>query len=68
VRESVSAGADIAKVSRKRSLQVVDATGAGHAFHAGYLAGSLRGGQSLPDRLRFASVLASEKCEIGGPD
>lgn len=45
---------------------VVDTTGAGDAFHAGYVASLLRG-EPLAQRLRFATAAAAAKCGLAGP-
>lgn len=45
---------------------VVDSTGAGDAFHAGYIA-ALRHGASFDARLRFAARVGSLKCGVSGP-
>lgn len=47
-------------------VQVVDTTGAGDAFHAGYLYGLLRH-RPLEDTVRFASAAAALQCgKVGG--
>ncbi len=43
----------------------LDTTGAGDAFHAGYIYGLLRG-QSLPERLHFGAAVAALKCTRRG--
>jgi sugar/nucleoside kinase (ribokinase family) len=43
-------------------VPVVDPTGAGDAFRAGFLAAWLFGGSSLPDLLDFANATAALKC------
>lgn len=45
---------------------VVDTTGAGDAFHAGYIAG-VCAGMGFPEALKFASHTAAAKCEENGP-
>ncbi|GAA0713867.1 carbohydrate kinase family protein [Dokdonella soli] len=45
---------------------VVDTTGAGDAFHAGYVSALLRG-EPLHERMRFAAAVAAAKCEVAGP-
>lgn len=42
-------------------VPVVDTTGAGDAFHAGYLCGLLKE-WALPERLRFGAAVAALKC------
>jgi len=45
---------------------VVDTTGAGDAFHGGYIAALLEG-LDLPERLRFAAATAALNCRaLGG--
>lgn len=47
-------------------LDVVDTTGAGDAFHGGYVAGLLEG-LALPERMRFAAATAALNCRaLGG--
>jgi sulfofructose kinase len=47
-------------------IDVVDTTGAGDAFHGGYIAAMLDGAE-LAERLRFASVTAALNCRgLGG--
>ncbi|MEK6591273.1 MAG: PfkB family carbohydrate kinase, partial [Nitrospinota bacterium] len=47
-------------------VEVVDTTGAGDAFHSGYIYGLLKG-WGLKDVITFASALAAIKCtKIGG--
>jgi sulfofructose kinase len=43
----------------------VDTTGAGDAFHAGYL-GALLEGMDLPERLRYGAAVAALKCRRPG--
>jgi len=45
---------------------VVDTTGAGDTFHAGYI-GAVCAGKSFLEALNFASHLAAAKCEENGP-
>ena len=49
-------------------LQVVDSTGAGDVFRAGFIAGWLHGGESaeLEDMLRWANAVAALKCRSLG--
>jgi sugar/nucleoside kinase (ribokinase family) len=49
-----------------RPAELVDSTGAGDAFHAGYLAAFLAGA-GFPARLRFGALVAAAKCGVGGP-
>lgn len=49
-----------------RQCAVVDSTGAGDAFHAGYVAG-LVNGADFASRLQFGTVLAALKCGVAGP-
>jgi sugar/nucleoside kinase (ribokinase family) len=44
----------------------IDTTGAGDAFHAGYIAAAIRG-FDFKARLAFASELAAAQCEVAGP-
>lgn len=46
-------------------VRVVDTTGAGDAFHAGYLYGLLRG-WPMPERLKLGAVVAALKCTKPG--
>lgn len=59
-------GADRPEFVAAVACDVIDTTGAGDAFHAGYLASLLRG-QTLRERLEFAAAIASKKCETAGP-
>jgi sulfofructose kinase len=43
-----------------------DTTGAGDAFHAGYVAATLRG-RDFETALEFAAALAAATCEVAGP-
>lgn len=45
---------------------VVDTTGAGDAYHAGYVASLMRGAD-LPERMSLATRVACEKCATAGP-
>lgn len=45
---------------------VVDTTGAGDGFHAGYIAGRLRG-LSVPDSMSLGSKIAATVCAHSGP-
>lgn len=47
-------------------VAAVDTTGAGDAFHAGYIAARLRGAPA-EDALRFATRVAARKCAVSGP-
>jgi sulfofructose kinase len=59
------ADGEIARVPAQPAT-VVDTTGAGDAFHAGYIAARLRG--STPGAaLRFGSSVAARKCGVPGP-
>jgi sugar/nucleoside kinase (ribokinase family) len=46
--------------------EVVDTTGAGDAFHAGYVAAALRGSR-FAACIEFAARVAAAKCETSGP-
>jgi sugar/nucleoside kinase (ribokinase family) len=48
------------------ACEVVDTTGAGDAFHAGYIAAALAG-QGFGEALRFATKVAAVKCGVPGP-
>ncbi|NTX05882.1 MULTISPECIES: carbohydrate kinase family protein [unclassified Myxococcus] len=46
--------------------EVVDTTGAGDAFHAGYIA-AVQAGHGFGEALRFATKVAAVKCGVPGP-
>lgn len=62
-----SVGLDTSGFHIQRAYQVkaCDTTGAGDAFHAGYLYGLLKG-WGMPERLRFGAAVAALKCTKPG--
>jgi sugar/nucleoside kinase (ribokinase family) len=60
-----SDGSDVVHVPSVPVAAVVDSTGAGDAFAAGYLAAVLRGGD-VHAALRHGGVLAARACEVAG--
>jgi ribokinase len=65
-RGSVTIADDEVIICPAFPVEVVDTTGAGDAFHGGYLYGLLRK-WPLKDTIRFASAVAAMKCrKVGG--
>lgn len=58
---AVALDGDIFHVAPAFSVKVVDATGAGDVFRAGFIYGLLRK-SNVPDRLRFANAAAALSC------
>lgn len=48
------------------NIKAIDTTGAGDAFHAGFVTGLIRN-LSFEDSLKFATKIAGLKCQITGP-